>query len=156
MIGALEGLIRNRVCCYDYEMALAKKVVGSLKLQMEKGSYLWGTRVDGLTLLVIGAMGIKEASEVPTPCVALENGECDVNIYESCDSNLVVGKKKIGFATFATRIVHGLQLDALMMVLPALTLPPCLTDAAFVIMFLFGIVVAMGAIQYLLVHVARH
>nr|KYP68311.1 hypothetical protein KK1_021932 [Cajanus cajan] len=83
----------------------------------------WGTRVVGLTLLVIGAMGIKEASEVPTPCVALENGECDVSVYESPDSKPVVGKKKIGFATFATGIVHGLQPDALMMVLPALALP---------------------------------
>lgn len=105
----------------------------------------WGTRVVGLTLLVIGAMGIKEASEVPTPCVALENGECDVSVYESRDSNPVVGKKKIGFATFATGIVHGLQPDALMMVLPALALPSRLAGAAFLIMFLLGTVVAMGS-----------
>lgn len=105
----------------------------------------WGTRVVGLTLLVIGAMGIKEASEVPTPCVALENGECDVDVYESRDSNPVVGKKKIGFATFATGIVHGLQPDALMMVLPALALPSRVAGAAFLIMFLFGTVVAMGS-----------
>ncbi|CAJ1933701.1 unnamed protein product [Sphenostylis stenocarpa] len=105
----------------------------------------WGTRVVGLTLLVIGAMGIKEASEVATPCVALENGECDVSVYESRDSNPVVGKKKIGFATFATGIVHGLQPDALMMVLPALALPSRVAGAAFLIMFLFGTVVAMGS-----------
>ncbi|ESW03715.1 hypothetical protein PHAVU_011G036200 [Phaseolus vulgaris] len=106
----------------------------------------WGTRVVGLTLLVIGAMGIKEASEVPAPCVALENGECDVGgVYESRDSNPVVGKKKIGFATFATGIVHGLQPDALMMVLPALALPSRVAGAAFLIMFLFGTVVAMGS-----------
>ncbi|KAK4401386.1 hypothetical protein Sango_0879300 [Sesamum angolense] len=37
----------------------------------------WGTRVVGFTLLVIGAMGIREASEVPAPCVSLENVECD-------------------------------------------------------------------------------
>lgn len=104
----------------------------------------WGTRVVGITLLVIGAMGIKEASEAPTPCVALENGECDVSAYESLD-NPVVGKKKIGFATFATGIVHGLQPDALMMVLPALALPSRLSGAAFLIMFLFGTVVAMGS-----------
>ncbi|KAK7312263.1 hypothetical protein VNO77_36013 [Canavalia gladiata] len=104
----------------------------------------WGTRVVGLTLLVIGAMGIKEASEVPTPCVALENGECDVSVYESHETP-IVGKKKIGFATFATGIVHGLQPDALMMVLPALALPSRLAGAAFLIMFLFGTVVAMGS-----------
>lgn len=39
----------------------------------------WSTRVVGFTLLVIGAMGIREASEAPTPCVVLENGECDVS-----------------------------------------------------------------------------
>ncbi|OIW05658.1 hypothetical protein TanjilG_23444 [Lupinus angustifolius] len=104
----------------------------------------WGTRVVGLTLLVIGAMGIKEASEASAPCVALENGECDVSVYESLD-NPTVGKKKIGFATFATGIVHGLQPDALMMVLPALALPSRLAGAAFLIMFLLGTVFAMGS-----------
>ncbi|CAI0445364.1 unnamed protein product [Linum tenue] len=95
----------------------------------------WGTRVVGLTLLVIGGMGIKEASEVPSPCVALENGE---------STPAVVQKKKIGFATFATGIVHGLQPDALMMVLPALALPSRVAGAAFLVMFLVGTVVAMG------------
>ncbi|WJX42516.1 Chloroplast protein FOR GROWTH AND FERTILITY 2 [Trifolium repens] len=103
----------------------------------------WGTRVVGLTLLVIGAMGIKEASEAAAPCVALENGECDVGGYESLN-NPATRKKKIGFATFATGIVHGLQPDALMMVLPALALPSRLAGAAFLTMFLVGTVVAMG------------
>ncbi|VVB10284.1 unnamed protein product [Arabis nemorensis] len=97
----------------------------------------WGTRVVGLTLLVIGAMGIKEASEIPEPCVvALENGETDEKNSK---------KKKIGFATFATGIVHGLQPDALMMVLPALALPSRLAGGAFLIMFLVGTVIAMGS-----------
>lgn len=104
----------------------------------------WGTRVVGFTLLVIGAMGIKEASEDPTPCVTLENGECDVSVYEALE-NPKVRKKKVSFATFATGIVHGLQPDALMMVLPALALPSRLAGAAFLTMFLFGTVVAMGS-----------
>ncbi|KAL7002525.1 Chloroplast protein FOR GROWTH AND FERTILITY 2 [Sarracenia purpurea var. burkii] len=110
----------------------------------------WGTRVVGFTLLVIGAMGIKEASEVPTPCVALENGECDVSLYETLE-NPTVGKKKmkkkkkLGFATFATGIVHGLQPDALIMVLPALALPSRMAGAAFLGMFLLGTVFAMGS-----------
>ncbi|CAN6481204.1 unnamed protein product [Victoria cruziana] len=100
----------------------------------------WGTRVVGMTLLVIGAMGIREATEVPTPCVALENGECIAEAIETTG-----GKKKIGLATFATGIVHGLQPDALMMVLPALALPSRLAGAAFLGMFLVGTVVAMGS-----------
>ncbi|KAJ6803395.1 uncharacterized protein M6B38_108275 [Iris pallida] len=104
----------------------------------------WGTIVVGLTLLVIGAMGIREALEVPAPCVALENGECDVSItlpLESAPS----GKKKIGFATFATGVVHGLQPDALLIVLPALALPSRLAGASFLGMFLVGTVLAMGS-----------
>ncbi|KAK9065199.1 hypothetical protein SSX86_016582 [Deinandra increscens subsp. villosa] len=106
----------------------------------------WGTRVVGFTLLVIGAMGIREASEIPTPCVALENGECDVSVYEaSLADPTVTKKKKIGFATFATGIIHGLQPDALMMVLPALALPSRVAGAAFLGMFLVGTVIAMGS-----------
>lgn len=89
-------------------------------------------------------MGIKEVSEVPAPCVALENGECDDSVLESLETP-IVGKKKIGFATFATGIVHGLQPDALMMVLPALALPSRLAGAAFLGMFLLGTVFAMGS-----------
>ncbi|KAI5647819.1 hypothetical protein M9H77_33824 [Catharanthus roseus] len=109
----------------------------------------WGTRVVGFTLLVIGAMGIREASEVPAPCVALENGECDVSVYEGLE-NPAIGKKKIGFATFATGIVHGLQPDALMMILPALALPSRLAGAAFLLMFLVGTVIAMGSYTVLI------
>lgn len=104
----------------------------------------WGTRVVGFTLLVIGAMGIREASESPAPCVVLENGECDVSMYDSLEAP-VVGKKKIGFATFATGIVHGLQPDALLIILPALALPSRIAGAAFLGMFLIGTVVAMGS-----------
>ncbi|KAI3913982.1 hypothetical protein MKW98_010794 [Papaver atlanticum] len=106
----------------------------------------WGTRIVGLTLLFIGATGIKEASEVPAPvpCVTLENGECDVSVLESIETPKS-SKKKIGFATFATGIVHGLQPDALLMVLPALALPSRLAGAAFLGMFLLGTVFAMGS-----------
>ncbi|KAF6163814.1 hypothetical protein GIB67_016154 [Kingdonia uniflora] len=105
----------------------------------------WGTRVVGLTLLVIGAMGIKEASEIPAPCVSLENGECDVSALETPNFPVSGKKKKIGFATFATGIVHGLQPDALMMVLPALALPSRVAGAAFLGMFLLGTVFSMGS-----------
>ncbi|KAK8944515.1 hypothetical protein KSP39_PZI007723 [Platanthera zijinensis] len=93
----------------------------------------WGTRVVGITLLVIGAMGIKEASEVPASCI--EDGTLEAS------SGV---RKKIGLATFATGIVHGLQPDALVMILPALALPSRLAGAAFLGMFLVGTVLAMG------------
>ncbi|KAL6561038.1 Chloroplast protein FOR GROWTH AND FERTILITY 2 [Orobanche gracilis] len=106
----------------------------------------WGTRVVGFTLLVIGAMGIKEASEVPAPCVALgENGECDVSEHKNLSGPSEGKKKKIGLATFGTGIIHGLQPDALMMILPALALPSRLAGAAFLVMFLVGTVIAMGS-----------
>ncbi|OVA19828.1 WD40 repeat [Macleaya cordata] len=103
--------------------------------------HTWGTRVVGLTLLTIGAVGMREASEISSPCLALENGECNSSVLEAP----IVGKKKIGFATFGTGIVHVLQPDALMMVLPALALPSRLAGAAFLGMFLVGTVFAMGS-----------
>nr|ACA03877.1 chloroplast zebra-necrosis protein [Nicotiana benthamiana] len=105
----------------------------------------WGTRVVGLTLLVIGAMGIREASEAHTLYVALENCESDVSVYKGIDAPVIGKKKKVGFATFATGIVHGLQPDALMIILPALALPSRLAGAAFLGMFLVGTVMAMGS-----------
>lgn len=107
----------------------------------------WSTRVVALTLLVIGALGIREAGEAPTPCVALENGECDASGVVDGHRHPVeaAGKRKINLATFATGIVHGLQPDALMMVLPALALPSRAAGAAFLGMFLVGTVVSMGS-----------
>lgn len=105
----------------------------------------WGTRVVGFTLLVIGGMGIKEASEVPAAFVALENGNGDVSSESAALMGPEAVKKKIGFATFATGIVHGLQPDALMMILPALAMPSRVAGAAFLVMFLVGTVIAMGS-----------
>ncbi|XP_066368930.1 chloroplast protein FOR GROWTH AND FERTILITY 2-like [Miscanthus floridulus] len=103
----------------------------------------WSTRVVALTLLGIGALGIREASEVPTPCVALDNG--GGHGHHPTMETLPSGKKKVNFATFATGIVHGLQPDALMMILPALALPSRVAGAAFLGMFLVGTVVSMGS-----------
>ncbi|KAL5055624.1 hypothetical protein RYX36_036306 [Vicia faba] len=128
LVGALWG------CGHDAGQLIFGLIFLLLKDQLHiEIIQTWGTRVVGITLLVIGAMGIKEASEVSTPIVAVGL------------DNPVVGNKKIGFATFATGIVHGLQPDALMMVLPALALPSRISGAAFLIMFLFGTVVAMGS-----------
>ncbi|KAG0460428.1 hypothetical protein HPP92_020725 [Vanilla planifolia] len=139
MVGALWG------CGHD----TGQMIFGLLFLLLKDRLHIeiirtWGTRVVGITLLIIGAMGIREASDIASPCVALEDGECDVSISETVQA-INVGKKKVGFATFATGIVHGLQPDALMMILPALALPSRLAGAAFLGMFLVGTVLAMGA-----------
>ncbi|KAG6572115.1 hypothetical protein SDJN03_28843, partial [Cucurbita argyrosperma subsp. sororia] len=126
----------------DHLAALAPLSIGCNRMESAAVGALWGCGHDA------GVMGIREVSEVRTPCVALENGECDVGIYETLEKPMVVGKKrkkKIGFATFATGVVHGLQPDALMIVLPALALPSRVAGAAFLLMFLVGTVLSMGS-----------
>ncbi|XP_015690235.2 uncharacterized protein LOC102713811 [Oryza brachyantha] len=105
----------------------------------------WGTRVVGLTLLIIGGMGIREATEVHESSLALEGVDCNVSSSEPLATPVAPRKKKVGFATFATGVVHGLQPDALLMVLPALALPSRLAGAAFLGMFLMGTVFSMGS-----------
>lgn len=96
----------------------------------------WAARVVGLTLITIGALGIKEAQEIEnaTPVVAPEGIRAESS-----------GKKSVGHTTFITGIVYGLQPDALLMVLPALSLPSRAAGAAFLGMFLLGTVLAMGS-----------
>jgi len=52
--------------------------------------------------------------------------------------------KRAGFTTYMTGIVHGLQPDALYVVIPALALPTKLAAVAFIGMFVIGTVVSMG------------
>lgn len=106
----------------------------------------WGTRVVGLTLLIIGAMGVREASEVQESSLVLEGVDTSsMSSNEPLQPASAPRKKKVGFATFATGIVHGLQPDALLMVLPALALPSRFAGAAFLGMFLVGTVFSMGS-----------
>ncbi|OEL38954.1 hypothetical protein BAE44_0000023 [Dichanthelium oligosanthes] len=107
----------------------------------------WGTRVVGLTLLIIGAMGVREASEVQESTqLVLERVDANMSgTGEPLQAPSAPRKKKVGFATFATGIVHGLQPDALLMVLPALALPSRFAGAAFLGMFLLGTVFSMGS-----------
>lgn len=114
----------------------------------------WGTRVVGLTLMVIGAIGIREATQA-APCVAaaLDGAGAHHHGHDSLEKALMSGggkKKEISFATFATGIVHGLQPDALMIILPALAMPSRAAGAAFLGMFLVGTVMSMASYTVLI------
>lgn len=104
----------------------------------------WGSRVVGMTLVAIGIIGIREAQEAALPCLATNGSALSPNMLQSSDTSRNALKKNLNFATFATGIVHGLQPDALIMILPALALPSRFAGAAFLIMFLFGTVLAMS------------
>jgi sulfite exporter TauE/SafE len=75
----------------------------------------------------------------------LEGVDASMSSNESLQSPSTPRKKKVSFATFATGVVHGLQPDALLMVLPALALPSRFAGAAFLGMFLVGTVFSMGS-----------
>ncbi|KAH7331236.1 hypothetical protein KP509_20G021200 [Ceratopteris richardii] len=113
------------------------------KLQIEV-IRTWGARVVGMTLVAIGITGVKEAQAAAmAPCLAgnLE-GLASNGISVEPVSN---GKRsKTLWATLATGVVHGLQPDALIMILPALALPSRFAGAAFLSMFLFGTVLSMS------------
>ncbi len=47
--------------------------------------------------------------------------------------------------TYVTGIVHGLQPDALFVVIPALALPTRLASVSFIVMFVIGTIVSMAA-----------
>jgi len=104
----------------------------------------WAARVVGLTLIIIGALGIKEAQEVLEDVPALAEGDLLSSTLED-GANKTPGKKPVGHTTFLTGIVYGLQPDALLVILPALSLPSRMAGAAFLGMFLLGTVLAMGS-----------
>ncbi|MCO5596309.1 hypothetical protein L7F22_050370 [Adiantum nelumboides] len=92
------------------------------KLQIEL-LRTWGARVVGMTLLAIGITGMKEAQEAAmVPCLAGSSSGLSANGLSHMEP-VISAKRNTGFATFATGIVHGLQPDSLIMILPALALP---------------------------------
>ncbi|KAL3693447.1 hypothetical protein R1sor_007098 [Riccia sorocarpa] len=103
----------------------------------------WAARVVGLTLITIGGIGIVESHEMH---VALVEGGGDQNMTQGETSV----KPRRNIATFATGVVHGLQPDALLMVLPALALPSRVLGVAYLGMFLVGTVIAMGSYTFFL------
>ncbi|KAL2634367.1 hypothetical protein R1flu_005846 [Riccia fluitans] len=104
----------------------------------------WAARVVGLTLITIGGIGLVESHEMHVALVEGGGG----------DQNMAPGETRVkprrNIATFATGVVHGLQPDALLMVLPALALPSRILGVAYLGMFLVGTVIAMGSYTFFL------
>jgi sulfite exporter TauE/SafE len=129
-VGALWG------CGHDAGQVIFGIIFLLLKDRLHLGVIqTWAARVVGLTLITIGGMGIKEAQEIDAAAPVLAEGEMPAEPV----------KKSVGPATFITGIVYGLQPDALLMILPALSLPSRAAGAAFLGMFLLGTVLAMGS-----------
>lgn len=108
----------------------------------------WAAVVVGLTLVVIGGLGILEARESAAHTSA--DGQTVGSHTESEDEAALrqiverEGEGRIAIATYATGILYGLQPDALFVVIPALALPSKAAAFAYGIMFVVGTVVAMG------------
>lgn len=134
-VGALWG------CGHDVGQVLfgALFVVFRDKLHLDL-LRVWGARIVGLTLMTIGGMGIYE-SQYQTITCAPDDEEC---LAQPGAVVFASDKQAFSMATFATGIVHGLQPDALLVILPALALPSKAAGASFLVMFLLGTILAMG------------
>ena len=128
----------------------------------------WSGYIVPLTLITIGLIGIYESCfksedghEEPSLAVAgklyiyLPCCKRGVNQASSLTSFKLGGGKaaanaKAGFATYATGIVHGLQPDALFVVIPALALPTKAAAISFISMFVIGTVFSMAAYTLLI------
>ncbi len=65
-------------------------------------------------------------------------------------ANAAAKGKRAGLTTYMTGIVHGLQPDALYVVIPALALPTKLAAVTFITMFVIGTCVSMGGYTLLI------
>lgn len=105
----------------------------------------WSGIIVPLTLIIIGMMGIYET------CF---NKEVEDEEAHSHDEDLKKAAEQKGqraiMATYATGIVHGLQPDALFVVIPALALPTQLASISYISMFVLGTIVAMAAYTLLI------
>ncbi|XP_048605882.1 uncharacterized protein LOC106436082 [Brassica napus] len=127
----------------DHLAALAPLSIGRTKMESASVGALWGCGHDaGQVIFGLLSNGNQRSFRSSSTLCRLRNRHGS-NGKRGLDAS--PKKKKIGLATFATGVVHGLQPDALMTVLPALALPSRLAGFAFLIMFLVGTVVAMGS-----------
>lgn len=110
--------------------------------------------VVGFTLILIGILGIKEGREAPESARSHLEGASfpeggAVLGPESALSAVQSNSKRFIWGTYVTGLVHGLQPDALLVLLPALTLPTA-SATSYLASFLIGTVAAMAAYTYFL------
>ncbi|GBF94490.1 hypothetical protein Rsub_07024 [Raphidocelis subcapitata] len=117
----------------------------------------WSGVVVGLTLIAIGLMGLYETyfesdhgheEEASAAAKAAASASMDAPALAAAGAGGGVAPlrqgARVGWATYATGIVYGLQPDALFVVVPALALPTKLAAVAYCSMFVLGTVAAMG------------
>uniref|UniRef100_M8BS19 Uncharacterized protein n=1 Tax=Aegilops tauschii TaxID=37682 RepID=M8BS19_AEGTA len=122
----------------DHLAALAPLSIGRSPVESAAVGALWGCGHDaGQVMFGLLFLGLKDRLHIEK---------------EKEKALLGAGgkKKEISFATFATGIVHGLQPDALMIILPALAMPSRAAGAAFLGMFLVGTVLSMASYTVLI------
>lgn len=120
----------------------------------------YGSVTVGLTLLVIGVGGLyetfmesSELADKPQPALAgaggpsmeSQPGQSVSNSTSSSSSSSGAPADVNNLRTLFTGIVFGLQPDALFVIVPALALPTKLAAMAYIFMFVFGTVAAMGS-----------
>jgi hypothetical protein len=106
----------------------------------------WSSYIVPLTIITIGLIGIYESLFKKE-----EEGEhSHGSELDGVQAGSKTKGKFAGFATYATGIVHGLQPDALFVVIPALALPTTLAAISFISMFVIGTVASMGGYTLLI------
>jgi len=103
-----------------------------LSMNMELISQ-WGQGVVGVTLVLIGMLGFKEAMELDDAAAESAREEAEAEYG-----------RNFNLGTYFTGLIHGLQPDALLVLLPALALPSG-PAAAYLGTFLVGTVLAMAS-----------
>eukprot|EP00241_Pyramimonas_parkeae_P000237 CAMPEP_0114238112 /NCGR_PEP_ID=MMETSP0058-20121206/7751_1 /TAXON_ID=36894 /ORGANISM="Pyramimonas parkeae, CCMP726" /LENGTH=1132 /DNA_ID=CAMNT_0001350201 /DNA_START=391 /DNA_END=3789 /DNA_ORIENTATION=+ len=120
----------------------------------------WGQGLVGVTLVLIGILGFKEAMDLDENASASELAEAHEHSHRggggghghSHSFGTTTAKsdeRKFSLGTYFTGIIHGLQPDALLVLLPALALPSG-AAAAYLGTFLVGTVVAMASYTFFL------
>mmetsp|Transcript_72968 Transcript_72968/g.156259 ORF Transcript_72968/g.156259 Transcript_72968/m.156259 type:complete len:364 (-) Transcript_72968:65-1156(-) len=94
----------------------------------------------GASLVAIGLLGFREASDYQEDNVA--------------SRDVLAKKRRFGWATYATGVLHGLSPDAFLFIAPALALPR-VAAASHVAGVVIGTLVAMGACTTLLSALCR-